>query len=384
MVAGYFKARRKFFAGQFRQTDIGYVARQIGVNPADVCIGAYSKETYARHQRAILGYFGCSPFDEAAKAAATVSEIAKPARVQLRPKPALLETIQALTRKKIAIPSYNVLADLIVAALDRPFAAVDWEDELAPPPSIIVVNCANGHAHLLYAIETPVFNAANHPKPLRLAAAIQEALRQKLGGDPGYSGLIAKNPLHPHWRVIVHPGAVYDLAYLSEWVDLDHRPAKPLRGEERGLGRNCALFDRLRHWAYRWIATYKDTATADEWGRAVFAQAQKSNDFNTPLHESEVRAIAKSTAKWCWNRFVIKAKTCCNASRAGKLICPEWMPWSPCGCASPATARPTLREPCASLPRRCAISRKAATGATTRSAPPAMPLVPLATAKPSI
>jgi len=124
---------------------------------------------------------------------------------------------------------------------------------------------------------------------------------------PGYSGLIAKNPLHPHWRVIVHPSAVYDLAYLSEWVDLDHRPAKPLTGEERGLGRNCALFDRLRHWAYRWIATYKDTATADEWGRAVCAQARKSNNFNTPLHESEVRAIAKSTAKWCWNRFDIKA-----------------------------------------------------------------------------
>jgi len=33
----------------------------------------------------------------------------------------------------------------------------------------------------------------------------------------------------------------------------------------------------------------------------------KSNDFNTPLHASEVRAIAKSTANWCWNRFDIKA-----------------------------------------------------------------------------
>jgi hypothetical protein len=118
VVAGYFKARRKFFARQFRQTDIEYVARQIGVNPADVCIGAYSKETYARHQRAILSYSGCSPSDEAAKAA-TVSEIAKLARVQLRPKLVLLETIQALTRKKIAIPSCNVLADLIAAALDR-------------------------------------------------------------------------------------------------------------------------------------------------------------------------------------------------------------------------------------------------------------------------
>lgn len=48
VVAGYFKARRKFFARQFHHTDIEYVARQIGINPSEVCIESYSKETYAR------------------------------------------------------------------------------------------------------------------------------------------------------------------------------------------------------------------------------------------------------------------------------------------------------------------------------------------------
>ncbi|MDD2725394.1 MAG: DUF4158 domain-containing protein [Methylovulum sp.] len=67
VVAGYFKARRKFFVRQVHQTDIEYVARQIGVDPSEVFIESYSKETYARHQRAILGYFGYSPFDETAK-----------------------------------------------------------------------------------------------------------------------------------------------------------------------------------------------------------------------------------------------------------------------------------------------------------------------------
>jgi len=60
VAAGYFKARRKFFARQFRSTDIEYVARQIGVNLAEVHVDAYSKGTYARHQRVILNYFGCS------------------------------------------------------------------------------------------------------------------------------------------------------------------------------------------------------------------------------------------------------------------------------------------------------------------------------------
>ena len=118
VVAGYFKARRKFFARQFHQTDIEYVARQIGVDPSEVFIESYSKETYARHQRAILSYFGYSPFDEAAKTLIT-NEIAALIRVQFRPKLVLLEIIQVLTVKKIAIPSYNVLADLIVAALNR-------------------------------------------------------------------------------------------------------------------------------------------------------------------------------------------------------------------------------------------------------------------------
>ena len=115
VAAGYFKARRKFFARQFRPTDIEYVARQIGVNSAKVRVEAYSKETYARHQRVILSYFGCNPFDEAALVF-TASEIAPLVRVQLRPKLVLVEIIQVLTRKKIEIPSYNVLADLIVDA----------------------------------------------------------------------------------------------------------------------------------------------------------------------------------------------------------------------------------------------------------------------------
>jgi hypothetical protein len=193
----------------------------------------------------------------------------------------------------------------LVFDIDHPDAAVRWEGTFIPPPSIIVVNGANGHAHLLYAIKTPVFSTPNHPRPLRLAAAVQEGMREKLDGDPGYSGLIVKNPLHSDWRVIVWK-VVYELDELACRVDLD-KPKKRPRREELGLGRNCSLFDRLRHWAYRQIAAYKGAANAAEWDRAVLAQAAELNDFNLPLHESEVRAIAKSTAKWCWGRFDIQA-----------------------------------------------------------------------------
>ena len=50
-AAGYFKARHKFFARQFHQADIDYIAHHIGENPADVHTDEYSKFASARHQR---------------------------------------------------------------------------------------------------------------------------------------------------------------------------------------------------------------------------------------------------------------------------------------------------------------------------------------------
>ena len=96
VAAGYFKARRKFFGGQFRQTDIEYVARKIDVNPIEVRVEAYDRATSVRHQRVILNYFGCVPFDEAEKSF-IAGEIAALVRVQFRPKLVLLEIIQILT-----------------------------------------------------------------------------------------------------------------------------------------------------------------------------------------------------------------------------------------------------------------------------------------------
>ena len=67
VTAGYFKARHRFFARQFHQTDIAYVARQIGVQTDDVDASVYDKASYLRHQRIILNYFGFTLFDTCRK-----------------------------------------------------------------------------------------------------------------------------------------------------------------------------------------------------------------------------------------------------------------------------------------------------------------------------
>lgn len=46
VTAGYFKARHKFFARQFRQADIEYVANQIGASVDEICMEDYDKAAY--------------------------------------------------------------------------------------------------------------------------------------------------------------------------------------------------------------------------------------------------------------------------------------------------------------------------------------------------
>ena len=137
----------------------------------------------------------------------------------------------------------------------------------------------------------------------------------KLCADPGYAGLIAKNPFHDAWRAlwVQH---LYDLGELAEYVNLPkHRPQR----EALGLGRNCTLFDELRAWAYRWVREYKrNDATGEQWYRAVLGQAERLNAFPVPLAFNEVRAIAKSIAKWTGRKFSDAAFSAIQSAR-GKL-----------------------------------------------------------------
>ncbi|WP_350669727.1 replication initiation protein, partial [Pseudoalteromonas sp. 43-MNA-CIBAN-0464] len=56
--------------------------------------------------------------------------------------------------------------------------------------------------------------------PLRYAAAVEIELREKLGADICYPGLICKNPLNTHWQVSTWEQCLYDLDWLADYVDL--------------------------------------------------------------------------------------------------------------------------------------------------------------------
>ena len=64
------------------------------------------------------------------------------------------------------------------------------------------------------------------------------------------------------------------------------------------------MFEKGRHWAYKAIRDYMHYNSSYEWEKAVRAQIEAINSsFEQPLPYSEVKATAKSIAKWVWQRF---------------------------------------------------------------------------------
>lgn len=217
----------------------------------------------------------------------------------------ILPAQQALEKRYI---QYNPPATInwLVYDIDRVYAGFGQDWETVAPPNIVVINPVNGHAHYFYGIAAGVSTtSASRDKPRRLLAAIDEGYRHALAADPGFAQLICKNPLSPSWRVEVPRENLYDLNELAEYVDLneaDKRIRRTPKKHRKGIGRNCSLFDSLRTWAYKWVSDYRG-AGMERWGEVVLAKAEKLNTFTDPLPHSEVKATARSVARWTYGKY---------------------------------------------------------------------------------
>ncbi len=146
--------------------------------------------------------------------------------------------------------------------------------------------------------------AAIHPHGIYYAA-VELGLWRRLDADLSYVGLIAKNPLSPHWRTIWGPTIPYTLGDLASWLfEGDMRAAAGV-SEATGTGRNCTIFDLVRADAYREVLKLKRSgSTIDEWHKRCLDWAQGYNrQFKVPLPASEIRSISKSISRWTWKRF---------------------------------------------------------------------------------
>ena len=181
-----------------------------------------------------------------------------------------------------------------------------------PAPSYVAMNPHTNAGHIVYGLAFPVCltDAANR-RPVNLLARIEQGLTTVLGGDVGYGGRITKNPYHqdhlPLWGA---QNAVYGLRELAK--SLGDLGALPGSDEKRilassAVGRNVALFDVTRQWAYRRRIDYTDSR---DWEETVQAFAWMKNlsvisdTFSRgPMDQIEVTHLARSIARWTWRNM---------------------------------------------------------------------------------
>ena len=187
----------------------------------------------------------------------------------------------------------------LVFDIDRSDAFFAWSDANLPTPTWIAKNRLNGHVHVGYMLATPVCTTHRaRQNVIEYLAKIEQAYSLGLGADRGYTGLITKNPCHNTWENHIFDVQPHELGYLADFVEL--KELKTDLKEVSGLGRNCAMFDTVRFWAYKAIREHLSIGF-DRWHSEVLEHAKNANDaFIQPLPYSEVKATAKSIARWVW------------------------------------------------------------------------------------
>jgi len=196
--------------------------------------------------------------------------------------------------------------DTLLRALEKPMTH--------PMPSWIAES-PTGRGHVGWVLKTPVCRTdAARIEPMRFAAKVEEGLRRSLDGDVGYAGLLTKNPVHEHWTTTWGTDELYELRDLAtDLGELMPRTLPRKTADSSGLGRNVALFNRVRLWAYRARLRYDDR---QEWEEVVDAFALAVNhEFAVPLSPGEVGHTARSVARWVWRNFSAEGFSTVQAAR---------------------------------------------------------------------
>jgi len=222
---------------------------------------------------------------------------------------------EALTMPYIEPNITGILVSQVVIDRDLPDSDRIAEHLGLLPPSSVSINAHTTTGHIRYGLKDPVplTDAARRP-PVNFLSRIEHGLVTILDGDPGYTGTLTKNPFHPQHPTLWGPfEALYGLRELA--ANLDELgalpdPRNPRKNVSRSaVGRNVALFDDTRQWAYKAVDRFWG-APSVEWSRAVLHQAHTYNetriasDFSAgPLPIKEVGHLATSVAGWVWGKF---------------------------------------------------------------------------------
>lgn len=212
-------------------------------------------------------------------------------------------------------PNHACKINWLVFDVDRGSeSTLSYLDADLPEPNIIVRNHQNGNCHLFYRLEQPIWtHSGAGSKAQAYYKAIKTGLTRQIQADPAYTGLISKNPLNEQWQTFeIHSGKfalleLADHARLNWQTESDCIADADRQAANTFLGRNCTLFETLRFHSYTKVNDYRNmniSRAYDMWLKAVEEQAIAINGtFQESLPYSELKATAKSVAKWTWNNY---------------------------------------------------------------------------------
>ena len=99
----------------------------------------------------------------------------------------------------------------------------------------------------------------------------------------------------------------HSLGELADWFTKEelNAPLEPLDLDDKDREwRNVITFEKLRLWSYRAIQQLDPADGYERWHNAVFQRCVGiQQQFREPLAMSEIRSIAKSVARWTYQRF---------------------------------------------------------------------------------
>lgn len=108
----YFKAKKRFYTGNFRTQDIEYGCRLLGINIEWVEIQSYNRKTKLDHESIILKITGYSSFDSI-----SMDELSRyiygKVKSYSHPKSMLAHIMDYLSSRKIVLPRYRTFVNII-------------------------------------------------------------------------------------------------------------------------------------------------------------------------------------------------------------------------------------------------------------------------------
>lgn len=219
----------------------------------------------------------------------------------------LIRPKETAVKFKYLQPNHPFYQNYLILDLDYESSLIEILYSMTgiPMPNLLIENKDNGRSHIFFTLKTPIYKTnASKIKPIIYANAVLKRLQSLFNADVGYSGLIAKNPIHEQWRAYTLRDKPYSLNELASKLEIDWKEAnKPIKQDEAiGLGRNCYVFHTARFWAYTAVREFRGK-TYNQWLQNVIDHCLKLNEGITePMQYGEIKGIAKSIARYCWKK----------------------------------------------------------------------------------